>query len=138
MSDVCKQWYQDYKKKYEANVNLYNKEDTQEEFFKNVTGYGKNHCAWRYVRIHGAVERMGGMANFAHYVNTCAEEDYKAFRNLEARLKKAETLLVKINKTLDCTKDSSPSVKGGSLMHVEINNYVSKIKPEVEVEEKND
>lgn len=82
MSDICKQWYLDHKKAVEDNTHLFN-EKNKEQFFKNVTGHGEQHCAWLYTRIHGAVMRMGGMANFSHYVNTCAEEDYKSFALLE-------------------------------------------------------
>ena len=83
--EICKQWYLDYKKRLAENINLYNN-DQKEEFFQKVTGYDMDHCAWRYSKIHGAVERMGGFANFRHYVNECAETDYLAFEKLENKI----------------------------------------------------
>lgn len=128
MSDICKQWYKDYQKKYKDNVDLFNKEDAQDQFFVNVTGFNKQHCAWRYARIHGAVERMGGMANFSHYVNTCAEEDYKAFKNLTEQLKKANELLIRV----------LPSLTKGTTVHNRVIEHLTKIKPEVPMEKEDE
>jgi len=81
MSDVCKNWYGQYKKNYDKYIDLF---DTNiHECLKEITGSSVNNAVWRYLKIHGAIMRMGGFANFSHYVNKCADDDYKTFEKLE-------------------------------------------------------
>lgn len=77
MSDIAKQWYKEYKKRYDENIHLWN--TNKEECSEKITGYSLSHNAWRMLKISGAVSRMGGFANFSHYVNKCAETDYQCF-----------------------------------------------------------
>ena len=91
MRDICKQWYKDYKKKYNENIHLFNTDVSK--CLKAITGMGIDSAVWRYLEIHGCIDRMGGFANFSHYVNKCAEEDYLAHRNLEKQNKELRDLL---------------------------------------------
>lgn len=81
MSDICKEWYEEWKKRYRQNIELWNTD--KEKCCKKITGIPLDHAAWRYMHIDGAIDRMGGFANFRHYVNYCAEEDYLAHAKLE-------------------------------------------------------
>lgn len=83
MSNVCKKWYQEYKKRHDENIKLLNEENGEDKASRAITGLPRSQCVWRYLEIHGAVERMGGFANFSHYVNKCAETDYEVFSQLE-------------------------------------------------------
>lgn len=94
MSNVCKKWYENYKKKHEQFIYLWNSD--KEECCKKITGYDVGHCAWRYLKIHGAVDRMGGFANFSSYSNKSAESDYLHLEKLEKRIMEAEKILNKI------------------------------------------
>lgn len=91
MSDVCKQWYNQYKKRYDKNIELWNTD--KEKCALEITGHNLNHNAWRMMQISGAVDRMGGFANFKHYVNKCAEEDYLSFENLEKQIKEMQEVI---------------------------------------------
>lgn len=87
MGDYCKEEYLKYKERLSSYVEIYN--NNTNEGIKYLTGHGSQHAAYRYAKIHGAVIRMGGFANFSHYVNKCADEDYETFSKLEADNKNA-------------------------------------------------
>ena len=92
MSDVCKEWYNDYKKKFKKHIELWNTD--QEKCSIEITGRGLKHNAWRMLHISGAVDRMGGWANFSHYVNMCAETDYECFdEKLKAENEKLKEII---------------------------------------------
>lgn len=101
MSDICKNWYKSHKKRYEENIHLWNTD--KEACSKAITGHDLNHNAWRMIKISGAVDRMGGFANFSYYVNKCAETDYQCFdekvqqenQRLKELLKEACGLILK-------------------------------------------
>jgi len=80
MSDYCKEQYNKYKKRMETFSDIYNND--MEKGIKHATCTESHHCAYRYAKIHGVVERMGGWANFSSYVNDCAKTDYLVFEEL--------------------------------------------------------
>ena len=86
VSDYCKEEYQKFKAAFGDG-------DINDEGFEELTGLKSRTCAYRYHEIHGAVIRMGGFANFSHYVNRCAETDYQVFKELKAKLEVARVAL---------------------------------------------
>ena len=76
--DICKKWFKDWKKRYNENIELWNTD--KEACSKAITGHDLAHNTWRMMRISGAVDHMGGFANFSHYINKSAEHDYEMFR----------------------------------------------------------
>lgn len=91
MDDICKNWYENWKKKYEEHIELWNTD--KEECCKKITGYDTTHAAYRYMKIDGAVNRMGGWANFSDYVNRCADDDYMTFKKLEDENRKLKSFI---------------------------------------------
>lgn len=82
MSDVCRQWYNEWKANLSTFPELYNK-NTNEGIKHLCHGLSEGMAAWRYAQIHGAVMLMGGMANFQHWVNRHAETYFTLAEKLE-------------------------------------------------------
>lgn len=50
------------------------------------SGFGESSEAWRYRKIHHAVDQMGGFANFSEWVNYHAKEYFCTVQNLDGKL----------------------------------------------------
>src|SRR3990172_7201257 len=57
------------------------------------SGFGERHEAHRYRCIHAQVNKMGGWANFLHYVNNSFVNDYEKFKDMEIKLELAAQAL---------------------------------------------
>lgn len=112
MSGICRDWYLKWKERHNKYKDLWNTD--KEECSKKITHHGVSHNAWRMIQISGAVDRMGGFANFSHYVNKCADTDYEVFQL-------QNSLLRKIMKKLD--------MKNGDqfMLYLEIQKVLEKV-----------
>jgi hypothetical protein len=77
--------YKEYQERMKNFSEIYNK-DTNEGV-KHVTGFDSQHCAYRYTKIHGAVEMMGGWANCAYWMQNHAANYFRTCEKLEKLLR---------------------------------------------------
>lgn len=99
MSDVCRQWYNEWKERSSSFAEIYNK-DTNEGIKHLCHGTDQQQAAWRYSRIHGAVMLMGGMANFEYWVNRHAEEYFSLAEKLDGENSKLKHQINKLEKKI--------------------------------------
>lgn len=64
--------------------------ELQEELLDKRTGYEMHHQAWRYSKLHDAVDKMGGFANFKHWVINKAANCKKSWDALENKITELE------------------------------------------------
>ncbi len=86
MSGFTEERFKDYQERMKTFPEKYNVD--KEAAFKHVTGYGADHCAWRYVKIHGAVEMMGGWANCSYWIQNHANNYFMTCEKLVKLLEK--------------------------------------------------
>jgi hypothetical protein len=59
----------------------------KETKMSDAYSYSDSQCAWRYRQIHEAVEKMGGWANFSHWLNTHSVNYFATCRQQDVKLK---------------------------------------------------
>lgn len=82
----CNQQFALYNERKKTFHDIYNR-DTNEGI-KHLTGLDEQLCAYRYAKIHGAVELMGGWANCSHWIQNHANNYFNTCENILGLAKK--------------------------------------------------
>ena len=80
--EYCEQKFVEWEERIKRFSKIFN-QNTEDGIRYATNGIGSLSCAYRYVQIHGAVERMGGWANFKAFVNRNAKSNYLHTKTLE-------------------------------------------------------
>jgi len=99
MSSYTQEQYDHYKDRMKEFSEKYNQDTGKAVEF--VTGFDEKHCAYRYVKIHGAVELMGGWANCSYWMQNHAANYFQT----------CEKLALLLNQTINQVKDKSEREK---------------------------
>lgn len=81
MSTYTQNEFRLYQERMKDFSTIYN-QDT-DKAVKHVIGFDEKHAAYRYVRVHGAVELMGGWANFSYWIQNHASNYFRTCEKLE-------------------------------------------------------
>lgn len=80
MSSYTQEMYAEFVKRKETFAEIYN-QDTNAGI-EHLTGLNEKSAAWRYSKIHGAVELMGGWANCSYWIINHASNYFRTCEKL--------------------------------------------------------